>query len=134
MIQPIHIQELLQKGYIEPLREKYENKTIKIEPNAGEGMYHRALASLLKDEKDVSLIKEEWFKPQPQLIVCGGGHVAKDLVQMASCLDFKIKVIDDREEFANAERFPSADEVICDSFEHLEKYLEQKYLKKYQDY
>ena len=30
----------------------------------------------------------------------------------------------DREEFANRERFPLADEVICDSFENLENYLE----------
>lgn len=123
-VRPEQVQKLLEKGYVEPLREKYKNKTIKIEPNAGDEMYKRALASLLKDGKDVSLIKEEWFEPQPQLIVCGGGHVSKDLVQMASCLDFKVKVIDDREEFANVDRFPTAEEVICDSFANLEKYLE----------
>ena len=44
---------------------------------------------------------------------------------MASCMDFRIKVIDDREEFANRERFALADEVICDSFENLKKYLEK---------
>ena len=124
IIKASHVQELLKKGYLEPLREKYENKVIKIEPNAVDGMYKRALSGLLKDEKEVSLIKEEWFEPQPQLIVCGGGHVSKDLVQMASCLDFKIKVIDDRVEFANQGRFPTAAEVICDSFGNLEKYLE----------
>ena len=124
IIKASHVQELLKKGYLEPLREKYENKVIKIEPNAVDGMYKRALSGLLKDEKEVSLIKEEWFEPQPQLIVCGGGHVSKDLVQMASCLDFKVKVIDDRVEFANQGRFPTAAEVICDSFGNLEKYLE----------
>lgn len=125
VIRPTHIQELLRKGYLEPLKEKYQNKTIKIEPNAGEGMYARALASLLKDEQDVSLIREEWFEPQPQLIVCGGGHVSKDLVKMASCLDFKVKVIDDRADFVNADRFPTAGEVICDSFDNLHNYLEK---------
>ena len=124
IINPKHVQELVKKGYIEPLKEKYPNKIIKIEPNAREGMYHRALAGLLRDGQDVSLIKEEWFEPQPQLIVCGGGHVSKDLVQMASCLDFKIKVIDDREDFVNRERFPMAEEVICDSFDNLTYYLE----------
>ena len=124
VIQPIHVQELLREGYVKPLRDKYEDKVVKIEPNMGEGMYHRALASLLKNEKDVTLIKEEWFEPQPQLVVCGGGHVSKDLVHMASCLDFKVKVIDDREEFANLDRFPTAEDVICDSFDNLEKYLE----------
>ena len=120
-----HVQALIQKGYVEPLREKYREKAVRIEPNVGEGMYQRAVGALLKEEKDVSLIKEEWFEPQPQLIVCGGGHVSKDLVQMASCLDFRVKVIDDREDFVNRERFPTAEEVICDSFDHLEKYLDE---------
>lgn len=124
-IQATHIQELLRKGYLGPLKEKYQNKTVKIEANVGEGMYQRALAGLLKDDQEVSLIREEWFEPQPQLIVCGGGHVSKDLVYMASCLDFKVKVIDDRADFVNAERFPTAEEVICDSFDNLYKYLEE---------
>ena len=124
VIRSTHIQELLRKGYLEPLKEKYQNKTVKIEPNVGEGMYKRALARLIKEEQEVSLIREEWFEPQPQLIVCGAGHVSKDLVQMASCLDFKVKVIDDRADFANIERFPTAEEVICDSFDNLNKYLE----------
>ena len=124
-IQATHIQELLRKGYLGPLKEKYQNKTVKIEVNVGDGMYLRALAGLLKDDQEVSLIREEWFEPQPQLIVCGGGHVSKDLVHMASCLDFKVKVIDDRADFVNAERFPTAEEVICDSFDNLYKYLEE---------
>ena len=47
-----------------------------------------------------------------------------ELVKMASCLDFSIKVIDDREEFANPKRFPLAQEVICDSFEYFGDYVE----------
>lgn len=125
IIQATHVQELLRKGYLGPLKEKYKNKIVKVEANAGEGMYQRALAGLLKDDQEVSLIREEWFEPQPQLIVCGGGHVSKDLVHMASCLDFKVKVIDDRADFVNAERFPTAEEVICDSFDNLYKYLEE---------
>lgn len=69
------------------------------------------------------MIKEEWFEPQPTLIICGAGHVATELAKIASCLDFHIKVIDDREEFANKERLPWADEVVCDSFANLEKYF-----------
>ena len=124
-IQAEHIEKLLKKGYLEPLREQYADKKVTIEPNMAEGMYKRVLASLLRDEKDVSLVKEEWFEPQPQLIICGGGHVSKELVKMASCLDFKIKVMDDRAEFANKERFPMAEEVICDSFDNLDKYMEE---------
>ena len=119
-----HIQKLVQKGYVEPLKEKYPEKNIRIEPNHDGSLYQRAVSSLMKYGMDVSLIEEAWFHAQPHLVICGGGHVSRELVKMAHCLDFRIKVMDDREEFANRERFPLADEVICDSFENLEKYLE----------
>lgn len=124
IITPIHIQNLVRKGYLEPLQQKYPQKKITICPNANNSLYQRAIASLLETNMDVSLISEEWFHEQPKLIICGAGHISSDLVKMASCLDFYIKVIDDREEFANKERFPLADEVICDTFDHLERYLE----------
>ena len=47
-----------------------------------------------------------------RLIICGGGHVSLALAHMASILDFDITVIDDREEFANKERFPMAGQVL----------------------
>ena len=119
-----HIQKLVQKGYVDPLKEKYPDKNIKTEPNHDGSLYERALASLLKHGMDVSILDEAWFATQPTMVICGGGHVSRELVKMASCLDFRIKVMDDREEFANRERFPLADEVICDSFENLENYLE----------
>ena len=124
IICPEHIQKLVQKGYVEPLKEKYPEKKIVIEPNHDGSLYQRAVASLMKHGMDVSLLEKAWFAAQPDLIICGGGHVSCELVKMASCLDFRIKVMDDREEFANRERFPLADEVICDSFENLEKYME----------
>lgn len=124
LIEPVHIQKLIRKGYVEPLREKYPDKNIVIKPYGSSSLYERAVAGLLEADMEVSLIKEEWFKAQTKLVICGAGHISGDLVKMAACLDFYIKVIDDREEFANEERFPKADEVICDSFENLEKYLE----------
>ncbi len=124
IITPEHIQNFVRKGYVEKLKEAYPEKNIKIEANHNDSLYQRAAAALLKADMDVSLIKEEWFQTQPKLIICGGGHVAYEVAKMASYLDFYIKVLDDREEFANRERFPEADEVICDSFENLEKYLE----------
>lgn len=54
----------------------------------------------------------------------GGGHVSKEVAEFAAGLDFKVKVIDNREELVTAERFPAAAERICDSFDNLEKYLE----------
>lgn len=52
-----------------------------------------------------------------RLIICGGGHVSLALAHMASILDFDITVIDDREEFANKERFPMVSQVLCMGFE-----------------
>lgn len=51
-----------------------------------------------------------------RLILCGGGHVSLALAQIAPILDFELVVIDDREEFANTQRFPMAAEVLCMPF------------------
>jgi xanthine dehydrogenase accessory factor len=42
------------------------------------------------------------------LVIVGGGHVSRYLAQIATVAGFSTTVIDDREEFANAERFPIA--------------------------
>lgn len=118
------IQTLVRKAYMEPLKEKYPDKNILIEPSGAVSLYERTAAALIKANQDVTLIQEDWFVSQPTLIICGGGHVSGELVKIAASLDFYIKVMDDREEFANKERFPMADEVICDTFEHLEEYME----------
>jgi xanthine dehydrogenase accessory factor len=43
--------------------------------------------------------------PAPRLIIAGGGHVGLAVARLCGELDFNITVIDDREKFANAERF-----------------------------
>jgi xanthine dehydrogenase accessory factor len=48
----------------------------------------------------------------PRLILFGAGHVGVEIARMATATDFHVVVIDDRAEFANRERFPSAAEVI----------------------
>ncbi len=48
-----------------------------------------------------------------RLILCGAGHVSLEVAHIAARLDFTIVVIDDRKEFASAQRFPMADRVIC---------------------
>ena len=123
LIEARHIQKLVTKGYLEPMRNNDPEKKITIEPTHNDTLYQRVVAELIKAEMDASIVKEEWFQTQPDLLICGGGHVSCELVKMAACLDFKVKVMDDREEFANPDRFPLADEVICDSFANLEQYL-----------
>lgn len=52
-------------------------------------------------------------------IVFGGGHISQPLVQILGMLHFNVTVIDDRIEFANQARFPSAGKVICQNFTHV---------------
>src|SRR5262245_32280220 len=44
--------------------------------------------------------------PQPILYIFGGGHVSTALAKTAHAAGFAIVVADDREQFANAGRFP----------------------------
>jgi xanthine dehydrogenase accessory factor len=50
--------------------------------------------------------------PQPMLYLFGGGHVSMAVAKAASAAGFAVGVIDDRETFANPQRFPQAQEVF----------------------
>src|SRR5690349_20505905 len=52
--------------------------------------------------------------PSPALYVVGAGHVGWHLARMAADAGFRIHVVDDREKFANAERFPNAETIEVD--------------------
>lgn len=54
---------------------------------------------------------------QPTVYIFGAGHISEQLVPLVKRVHFKVVVIDDREIFANRERFPEADEVIVAEFE-----------------
>lgn len=61
---------------------------------------------------------------QPTVIIFGAGHISVKLAPMLAMLDFRVVVVDDREEFANQKRFPQATQIIvsdyADSFDQLE--------------
>src|SRR5262249_26748092 len=44
----------------------------------------------------------------------GAGHVGYHLARLAHEVGFRVHVVDDREKFANRERFPDADEVVTE--------------------
>jgi xanthine dehydrogenase accessory factor len=52
--------------------------------------------------------------PAPQLYVVGAGHVGWHVGQLAHTAGFRIHVVDDREKFANRERFPDAAEIVVE--------------------
>ena len=119
-----HIQQLVTAGYLTPLRAAYPNVKITCLPRHDGSLYQRTIASLLQNGQDVSMVCQEWFCPQPKMFICGGGHVAKEVAALAAHLDFSVTVIDDRADLANRERFPTAQKVICDSYDNLKHHLE----------
>jgi xanthine dehydrogenase accessory factor len=54
----------------------------------------------------------EWMKPPVELVIAGAGNDAFPLVQMANLLGWKILLTDGRKSYANAQRFPTAKNII----------------------
>jgi xanthine dehydrogenase accessory factor len=59
----------------------------------------------------------EELGPPPTLIIAGAGHVGQALGEIAAKLDFRVTVIDDREDYASVERFPNATKRIVGDIE-----------------
>lgn len=55
--------------------------------------------------------------PQPFAYIFGAGHISKSLSKVASLAGFATVIVDDREQFANRERFPEADEIHAGEYE-----------------
>jgi len=55
--------------------------------------------------------------PAAELYVFGAGHVALNLYKVAKNAGFDVNIIDDRDLYANRERFPEAKNVIAEDFE-----------------
>src|SRR5437764_10540628 len=52
--------------------------------------------------------------PPGVLYIFGAGHVAQSLYKVARIAGFEVTVVDDRESYANRERFPEARDVYAD--------------------
>jgi|GEM_PF-194113 len=55
--------------------------------------------------------------PVQELVVVGAGHIALPLVRIGAMLGLRVIVLDDRPEFARAERFPDATRVMRADFD-----------------
>jgi xanthine dehydrogenase accessory factor len=56
----------------------------------------------------------EPIEPSPTVYIFGAGHVGQFVAQVAHDAGFRVHVIDDREKFANRERFPQAAAIVVD--------------------
>ncbi|MFH1481049.1 MAG: XdhC family aldehyde oxidoreductase maturation factor [Pseudomonadota bacterium] len=82
---------------------------------------------LKKGEPSITLCRDDkgdeldlFIEPiisEPVLYIFGGGHISTQLAPLAGNVGFKVVVIDDRPEFADASRFPEAAEVHPYPFE-----------------
>ena len=57
------------------------------------------------------------FAKREKLLIMGGGHLGAELYTLGKFLNKYVVVFDDREEFANRERFSEADEIIFGKME-----------------
>jgi xanthine dehydrogenase accessory factor len=55
--------------------------------------------------------------PSPRAIIFGAGHISKSLCKVASLAGFSTTIVDNRDSFANRERFPEADEIFAEEYE-----------------
>jgi xanthine dehydrogenase accessory factor len=66
----------------------------------------------------------ECITPQPVALVFGGGHISKSLSKVLDLAGFKVSIIDNREAYANQERFPEATGVYAEEYEDVFPKLE----------
>jgi xanthine dehydrogenase accessory factor len=57
--------------------------------------------------------------PQPRAFIFGGGHVSKGISKIATLAGFSTSIIDNRQAFANAERFPEAEATYAEEYEEV---------------
>src|SRR6202047_369592 len=57
--------------------------------------------------------------PQPRAFIFGAGHISKSLSKVANLAGFATIIVDNREAFANRDRFPDADEIYSEEYEEI---------------
>ncbi len=108
---------VFQKGNTESVRKPkyYLDTTGFLSPQAEQDILLSGKPQVFETED--ALLFVEPFYGHERIIVIGGGHIALSLTEFASKVGFYVVVVDDRAEFAQKERFPLANEVICSPYE-----------------
>ncbi|MCP4119925.1 MAG: XdhC family protein [Desulfobacteraceae bacterium] len=90
---------------------------------SGETIAHLSEQAALMRSPGLINIDEGTFFVEPAqfngtLYILGAGHLGVETARLAHGTGFKIVVMDDRDQFANKERFPMADVHVVDTFEN----------------
>jgi len=72
-------------------------------------------APVALEHAGTSYVLEPWAGASP-LYIFGAGHVSRPTAQVAALAGFRVTVLDDRPEFANALRFPQAETIVLDGY------------------
>lgn len=68
---------------------------------------------------DNATVLVEWIVKPKTVYLFGAGHVAQPTAAMAAMVGFQVAVLDDRDSFANEQRFPQADAIrVLTDFDH----------------
>ena len=83
----------------------------------GQTVYgEQALIQPVDANMDLPIVRDsvliERITTPPHLVLCGAGHVSVYTAKIAKMVGFRVTVIDERTDFANAERFPDADAIL----------------------
>ena len=70
-------------------------------------------------EDDSYQVMLEVHERPATLLIIGAGHVGKALATIGNMCGFSVEIVDDRPEYANAERFPEADRITCGRFDEV---------------
>ncbi len=80
-----------------------------------EGLLAARRPRLLEGKGQGASVFLQPIRPEDVLYLFGAGHISTFVAPLAKMVGFRVAVIDDREEFANRERFPNADEILVSS-------------------
>ena len=86
-----------------------------ISQRAGALLKSNALQLMYLGSKNLAIVAEPLFTI-PSVIIFGAGHISACLAPLLSMVDFRVIVVDDRNEFANRIRFPKVNEIVVSDF------------------
>jgi xanthine dehydrogenase accessory factor len=94
-----------------------------IEKSVGNAHHRNETQRIALEEGELII---EPLNGMPHVVIFGGGHVSKYISRTASMAGFRVTIVDDRPEYANAQRFPEATRTLAVEFEEALQHVDIK--------